>query len=382
MKLPLLLWDTWRSGRRMPAALADLQQRRLSDLVAWVRTRSPFYAQHYRQAPDAFSNLAALPPVTKAELMASFDKWVTDTAVTRSGVDEFVADPSLVGQLYLEHYAVHTTSGTIGRPGVFLHDRGALAVYDLLWLMRGWLPWLGSRRMLDALSPDFHEVFVVASGAHFGGAATAARMRRRYPWMAGRLQTLSVLLPLHELVSRLNDLQPTILAIYPTALSLLSGEQRDGRLSVRPLLIVTSGEWLAPAVRDDAAAVFDCPVRDIYGCSEFIYTAFSCDEGWLHANADWLILEPVDAGYAPVPSGNASQTVLLTNLANRIQPLIRYDLGDSVTLRPDPCPCGNPLPALRVEGRQDEILTFPTCGGAVQVLPMGLATVVETTPGV
>lgn len=41
------------------------------------------------------------------------------------------------------------------------------------------------------------------------------------------------------------------------------------------------------------------------------------------------------------------------------------------------------MPALRVEGRQDEILTFPTSGGAtVQVLPMALATVVETTQGV
>lgn len=282
----LVPWHIWRSGRRKPAAVTDIQQRRLSDLMVWARTRSPFYAQHYRQAPDAFSNLQALPPVTKTELMASFDKWVTDTAVTRAGVNEFVADSSLVGQLYLERYAVHTTSGTTGTPGLFLHDRGALAVYDLLWLLRGWLPWLGSRRMLDALRPDFHEVFVVASGAHFGGAATAERLRRRYPWMAGRLQILSVLLPLHELVYRLNDLQPTVLAIYPTALSLLSGEQRDGRLSIRPLLIITSGEWLAPPVRDEAAAAFDCPVRDMYGCSEFIYAAFSCDEGWLHANAD------------------------------------------------------------------------------------------------
>jgi phenylacetate-coenzyme A ligase PaaK-like adenylate-forming protein len=148
-------------------------------------------------------------------------------------------------------------------------------------------------------------------------------------------------------------------------------------------LIVTSGEWLAPAVRDEAAAVFHCPVRDVYACSEFIYVAVACDEGWLHANADWLILEPVDAGYAPVPPGQPSHTTLLTNLANRIQPLIRYDLGDSITLRPEPCPCGNPLPALRVEGRRDEVLTFPTAGGAtVQVLPMALATVVEITPGV
>lgn len=383
MRRLLLPWHIWRSGHSMPAAVADVQQRRLHDLVAWARSHSPFYAQHYRQVADDRTDLRTLPPVRKPELMANFDDWVTDSAVSKVGVDAFVSDPALVGRLYLERYAVHITSGTSGTPGLFLHDRTALAVYDLLWLLRGWLPWQGLWQLLGALRSDFREVFVVATGAHFGGAATAERLRWRYPHMAGRLHKLSVLLPLQQLVTRLNDLEPTVLAIYPTALALLAGEQRSGRLSIHPLLIVTSGEWLAPAVREEAAATFDCPVRDVYACSEFMYTAFSCDEGWLHANADWLILEPVDSGYSPVPPGEPSHSVLLTNLANRIQPLIRYDLGDSVTLRPDPCPCGNPLPVLRVEGRQDEILIFPAAGGAsVQVLPMALATVVETTPGV
>ncbi|MFQ5419893.1 MAG: phenylacetate--CoA ligase family protein, partial [Anaerolineae bacterium] len=378
---PSLFRHIWRTGRRKPAAAINIRQQRLTNLVAFARSHSPFYAQHYRQVSSS-PKLYELPPVTKPELMACFDDWVTDTAVTKAGVNAFVADPSLVGRPYLDRYAVHTTSGTSGTPGIFLHDSDALTIYDLL-LLRGWLAWLGPWRLLSSLRPGFREVFVVATGAHFAGVATTERLRRWYPWPAGRLQNLSVLLPLVELVQKLNHLQPTVLVIYPTALSLLARAQRDGRLSIRPLFIVTSGEWLAPVVRDEAAAVFNCPVRDIYGCSEFIYMALACNEGWLHVNADWLILEPVDAGYSPVSPGQASHTVLLTNLANRIQPLIRYDLGDSITLRPEPCPCGNPLPALRVEGRRDEILTFPTAEGAVvQVLPMALAAVVEATPGV
>jgi phenylacetate-CoA ligase len=363
--------------------LEAYQQQKLYELCAFAYRHSPFYTCHYRQAPTPYLDLRELPPVTKPMLMAHFDDWVTDTAVTKAGVDAFIADPALVGRSYQDRYAVCTTSGTTGTPGIFLQDSDALTIHDLLWLWRGWLAWLRPWHFLDIFRPDFREVFVVATGAHFAGAASAERLRRRYPWLADRLQSLSILLPLPELVQQLNHLQPTMLTIYPTALSLLAREQRDGRLAIQPLLIVTSGEWLAPVVRNEAAAIFNCPVRDIYGCSEFIYMAFACDEGWLHVNADWLLLEPVDADYHPVPPGQASHTVLLTNLANRIQPLIRYDLGDSITLRPDPCPCGNPLPALRVEGRRDEILTFPTAEGAtVQMLPMALATVVETTPGV
>ena len=75
------------------------------------------------------------------------------------------------------------------------------------------------------------------------------------------------------------------------------------------------------------------------------------DPARLHVSADWYIFEPVDRNYRLVLRGEPSHTVLMTNLANRVQPLIRYDQGDSVTLRPDACPCGSPLPAIRVVGR-------------------------------
>jgi len=78
-----------------------------------------------------------------------------------------------------------------------------------------------------------------------------------------------------------------------------------------------------------------------------------------------------------------SHTVLLTNLANRIQPLIRYDMGDSIIVNPEPCKCGNFLPAIRVQGRHDAILNFRgTSGRTVQVLPLALTTVVEEGAGV
>jgi phenylacetate-coenzyme A ligase PaaK-like adenylate-forming protein len=111
--------------------------------------------------------------------------------------------------------------------------------------------------------------------------------------------------------------------------------------------------------------------------------AFDCRYGRLHVNTDWLILEPVDAAGGPVAPGEASHTTLLTNLANRVQPLIRYDLGDSVTVFPAPCPCGSPLPAIRAEGRRDEILWIELADGVLRpLIPLVLATAVEEAPGV
>ncbi len=111
--------------------------------------------------------------------------------------------------------------------------------------------------------------------------------------------------------------------------------------------------------------------------------AFDCKQGWLHVNSDWVILEPVDADYRPTPPGEPSHTVLLTNLANRVQPIIRYDLGDTIVMRPEPCPCGSPLPAIRVQGRRDDVLRLQAADGRmVRVLPLAIGSVLDQTPGV
>ena len=149
-------------------------------------------------------------------------------------------------------------------------------------------------------------------------------------------------------------------------------------------MMTTVGECLDPAARAQVETAFPGGrLFDIYGASEFPYIAFECRHHWLHANLDWLVLEPVDDHYRPVPPGEPSETVLLTNLANRVQPIIRYDLGDSITIKPEACPCGSPLPAFRVAGRTDEILAFPTERDEVaHIMPMAIAAVAEQVPGV
>ena len=112
--------------------------------------KSRYYERLYRGLPTDAGVLGDLPPVTKPELMGSFDGWVTDPAVTRAGAEAFIADPARIGERYLGRYFACTTSGTTGLPGVFVHDPGECAVYQALtyrvglaWLSGPqWLAWL------------------------------------------------------------------------------------------------------------------------------------------------------------------------------------------------------------------------------------------------
>ena len=110
---------------------------------------------------------------------------------------------------------------------------------------------------------------------------------------------------------------------------------------------------------------------------------YECRQGQMHLNADWIIFEPVDADHNPIPDGQLSDRLLITNLANRVMPIIRYELGDRLTFSPDPCPCGITLPVVTLEGRTDETLRFQTVHEtAIPVLPLALWSVLKETPGV
>jgi phenylacetate-coenzyme A ligase PaaK-like adenylate-forming protein len=75
--------------------------------------------------------------------------------------------------------------------------------------------------------------------------------------------------------------------------------------------------------------------------------------------------------------------VLATSLANRVQPIIRYDLGDSITVQPAPCPCGSRLPAIKVNGRRyDTIELRSPEGGLIALLPEAVLSSLSRAPGV
>ncbi len=381
--LPYLLADAMRSAHSDPQRLARLQRSRLRTLVRHARTASPFYRDRYRDLPSDVDDVSALPALDKPTLMSRFDDWVTDPDVTLADLrNNFLNRQECVGQLYLGRYLVMTTSGTTGEPAILLHDKLSWRVYNVVGRTRP-QPLVG-RIDLGALARrGIRTAALFATGGHFGAVTLAERARRLSPLLADRTRVLSVLRPVEELVAELNAFQPTLLSGYPSVFVLLAAEQLAGRLRIEPVHILCAGELFTPAMREAVAGAFGCPVTEGYAATEVPGLAIECTHGFLHVNSDWYILEPVDSDRRAVPPGVQSDSVLVTNLANRIQPIIRYDLGDRVMLQPHSCTCGSPLPVVAVEGRTNDVLTFEDAGHQpVPILPLALGSVIEEIPGV
>lgn len=366
--VPLLL-DVRRATRGGIEAIEERQRSRFTEIVAHARSQSRFYRELYKDVPAEIVSESRLPTTDKKTLMERFDDWATDRNVTIEKAREFAANPELIGERFLGKYTLATTSGTTGTPGIFIIDDGAMRVTSAI-MLRVLRSWLGVVDVTQIVGAGRRLAMVADLGHHSATSVAAARLLKS-PGRRRRVQLLSVRTPLPQLVAQLNEFQPALLAPYASMARLLASEQEAGRLHIRPVLTVLAAEGLPIPEYDRIAKIFDTKLGNSYAATECPFLSYSCEHQWLHVNADWVRLEPVDVNHRPVPPGTQSHTVLVTNLANRVQPILRYDLGDSVVQRLDPCPCGNPLPAVRVQGRSADVLTFKTeSGDTVTIAPL------------
>jgi phenylacetate-CoA ligase len=375
--------DARRITRGAPELIITRQQERLNELVAFARANSRFYAEKYHGLPETITDVRLLPPVTKVELMERFDEVVTDAAVHKANVMQHISDLGNLGKPFLGKYMVWTTSGTTGTPGIFLEDKNWDAVIAAVNVLRMGGEWYTMDVIRGMMKAGGNSASVFAGNGHFLGVTMLERQRRSNRSRGKRIRLIPVTLPIPEIVRQLNELQPAMFAGYASALGVLAQEQLEGRLKIHPAIIISSAEPLSPEIRSLIQQAFGVPSRNNYGCSEGGVMGYECKHGRMHINADWIIFEPVDARYNPVPAGRLSDRSLITNLANRVMPIIRYELGDRVSALPEQCDCGMTLPVIHLEGRTDEVLRFKSSNGElIPVLPLALWSVLKETPGV
>lgn len=349
-----IFMDARRITRGTPEMLTARQHERLNELVKYARANSRFY-----------------------------DDVVTDPSVYKADVMKYISDLGNIGKPFMGKYMVWTTSGTTGTPGIFLEDKNWDAVITAVNVLRMGGEWYTMDVIRGMMKAGGNSASVFAGNGHFLGVTMLERQRSSNRSRGKRIRLVPVTLPIHEIVKQLNEFQPAMFAGYSSALGLLAQEQLEGRLNIHPSIVISSAEPLSDENRALIQQAFGVPPRNNYGCSEGGVMGYECTHGHMHINADWIIFEPVDANHDPIPAGQLSDRTLITNLANRVMPIIRYELGDRVTLPPEKCDCGITLPLIKVEGRTDEILRFQSpSGGLIPVLPLALWSVLKETPGV
>jgi len=157
-----------------------------------------------------------------------------------------------------------------------------------------------------------------------------------------------------EFAAKLRKHQPGLLFGHAHSLYLLAcALEQSGTADIRPRGIISTAMPLHDYQRAALTRVFGVAPTNRYGCEEVSLIACECERHTgLHLFAEGVFTE--------VKGGGRTGPLLVTDLANAAMPLIRYQIGDVVTMAEKPCACGRGLPTIeKVEGRDADYVVTP-----------------------
>lgn len=331
----------------LPAAeLQQLQFQQLRELLAHCQAHVPYYRQLFATAGITADSVRSMDDLRRIPVLPR--------RTYQERHDGFLAEQLPAGTVATGDMVTSGSSGTPTR--VFQTN-----VVNLWWLafyLRD-LEWC-------AVDPT-------------GSIAVIRSVPRTPETLAGKsfpvwqpaLQTLIKTGPAHVMsihqdhqrqLEWLRQVNPEYLLSYPSNLDVLAGLLRGERAFPRLRAIQAISDTLTDEARARIETGFGVPVKNTYTCAEAGYLASPCPAGQgLHVHAENVILEVLDDAGQPCAAHEAGR-VFLTTLHNFRAPLVRYELGDEVTLGADRCPCGRGLPLLAaVQGKNSPM--FHLAGG-------------------
>ena len=327
-----------RNNERLPLCeIENLQTIRLVDIVKHAYEYIPYYGAKYRKAGfnlmdigygDWFENL---PIITKQELRDHFE--------------------DIIDQRYRRYMHVSTTGGSTGVPTKTGYDR-RIPEEAYSWRLQRWF----------GVNPWDDHAYVWRDTR----SGKIAKLKNALLWWPTRHLKMDATFitedGMSDFIKKYNRLKPAMLQGYVGAITQLAQFIVDKRLRVySPKFVWTTSAPLPSSQRNLISQAFGAPVCDQYGSCEVRWIAAQCPEcGGLHVNAEHVRIEFVDDGNQPVARGEYGRT-LLTNLEDKVFPLIRYENGDRGRWLNGQCPCGRTLPMIdSVKGRESESFVLPS----------------------
>ncbi len=344
-----------RSGKAFYRILKELEESQWSpreQLQALQDAKLRALIHHSYENVPYYRRLFTTQGLMPRDIQGISDLWKIPTLskeIIRANPDDFVAK-----NINRRLLATGWTTGSTGTP-LAVHRTLHSIIFDNATLTRQ-RGWAGVRK---------YDRKVAIWGTSFGNVIVPRRMRTAPYWRFNAADN-QMLFSYHHLsddtlsafIDGLRKFRPVFIEAFPSTMLMLARflKKQNERLSVKA--IFTSSEPLYRTHRQEIEEVFETRVFDYYGHAERAITAAECEQGNMHLNPEYGVLEILrgDETLAPGESGE----IVGTALNNFGMPLIRYRTGDSSRLIDAVCPCGRQTPLLGgIEGRTADFIRTP-----------------------
>ncbi len=335
-------------------SLKKIEKYQLAQLKAiynYAKENSVFYHDLYHDFSfDTLFDYHKLPSINKSIMMDNFTNLNTCN-IDKDSVLEYAVckenDKDYLGY-YLDKYVVGLSSGTSGNKGIFITPKEMTERLPAVFLARSGLPIrlmpFKILFMLRVFSQGFEDIngFMVS------------------------LNYLSTMEPIEKIIETINEQKINILMAPPSLIRQLLPHKEKIRLKLKR--IMTYAEVLEEVEKEKFEKEFNTKVIEIYQASEG-QMASACKKGHLHINEDLVYIELYDEEGKLIKKDNQiGHKMIITNLVNYAQPLIRYEMNDMIVLDTK-CECGSNFRRIKkILGRRDDIIYFSTNDNKTQYI--------------
>jgi putative adenylate-forming enzyme len=332
---------TWNQRHRSFESPRRYQESKALKMVDYAMKHSEFYKKYYGETSiDSIEDFHRLPTINKEVMMEHYDGLNT-CGLNLHDVMGYAVEKELNQDYlgyYMDHYVVGLSSGTSGNKGIYVTPKEMTNRLPFVFLARSGIPvkLLPYRIlfMLRVFSQGFDDI-------------NAPLIKLNY---------MSTMTPIDEVIETINRQRINILMAPPSLIRLLI--PHIDKILVPIEMIVTYAEVLEKEEKERFERFFESKVIEIYQASEG-QIGSACKAGNLHINEDLVYVELFDheGNRIEEPHQRASR-MLVTNLVNKAQPLIRYEMNDLIVLG-KPCSCGSSFRVIdRIVGRNDDVMYF------------------------
>jgi phenylacetate-CoA ligase len=324
-----------------PAEIRDIQEKKLQELLLYVKTHSPYYQNVFKKNHidtgkiRHLEDLVLLPTTSKEDLQDNNDAFL---CVPGTSVIEYTS-----------------TSGTLGTPVTI-----ALTEHDLQRLADNEY---NSFICAGCQPEDVFQLMLTLDRQFMAGMAYYTGIRKLG---AGLIRVGPGVPSLQwETIFRL---KPTVLVAVPSFIWKMIQYAEEHRIdpagsSVKKAICIGENirqtDFTFNILGKKITESWDIQLFSTYASTE-MQTAFTeCEAGrGGHHQPDLVIVELLDGRDRPVQPGEAGE-VTITTLGIEAMPLIRYKTGDLCIANTEPCVCGRQTLRLSpVIGRKKQMIKF------------------------
>ncbi len=320
--------------------IAELQNRRLGQLIQYAYDNVPYYRRLFKENnlnPQDIQNsqdLVKLPILTRPIIKSNFEEMLAPNFPVKERIKL-------------------CTGGTLGQPLTFYttlsdHIDTSFALNQRIFSDIGFE--LGDKNVTLFIKWPYDSMKERLL------QTTSIFFQRRLSFDVRKMPA-DTMLPIAGKIARF---RPKFILGYPSAIEQLARcVLTEKKWEISPKGIITNSEQLYDYQRDLFRRAFSCDTYDFYCSREQHVIATECREhSGHHIAAESVVLEILNDKGNPVHPGEEGR-IVITNLHNYAMPFIRYEIGDIGVYSDKTCRCGRGLPLLAsIKGRMhDTIVT-------------------------